>query len=250
MLNIRKSFICLAAILSFAAVSCQLDDTLYINNLTMGNIVDGRFISDQGNTFNIVEQKCAGNLAKETRAIVLCDVLNETEGATDEYDICLTQFATVLEKAAIETSQASEEVLVQDPILIEELWFSGGYINMLIRSHVKKNDSQKHLINLVYTKSEDGKYILTLHHNAFGEVYSEETADDLVLGGGAYVSFPLSFIEGDEAKFVFNWKWYETPGAGYDFTRVKDNRFEYNWKREGFQQVPNTAPLVSSYSLR
>ena len=74
MSNIRKSFIYIAAILSFAAVSCQLDDTLYYNNLTMGNVVDGRFLSDQGNIFNIVEQNCGGNLSQEKRAIVLCDV--------------------------------------------------------------------------------------------------------------------------------------------------------------------------------
>ena len=250
MLNIRKSFICLAAILSFAAVSSQLDDTLYYNNLTMGNIVDGKFISDQGNTFNIVEQNCSGVLAKEKRAIVLCDVLNETEGATDEYDVRLNLFATVLEKAAVEASEATEEILVQDPIQITELWFSGGYINMQIRSHVKKEDSQKHLINLVYSKDADGKYIITLHHNGYDEVYSEETADDLVLGGAAYVSFPLSFIEEDAATFILNWKWYESPGIGYDFTKVEDNNFEYNWKREGFEHVPNTATLVTSYSLK
>ena len=250
MLNIRKSFIFLAAILSFAAVSCQVDDTLYYNNLTMGNIVDGKFLSDQGNIFNIVEQQCSGNIAKEKRAIVICDVLNETEGATKEYDVRLRQFASVLEKNAILAAEATEEELVEDPIQIVELWFSGGYINMQLMSHIKRENSQKHLINLVYSKNEDGKYIITLHHNAYGEVYSPETADQLILSTGGYVSFPLSFIEEDEATFIFNWKWYETPGAGYDFNRVKTNSFEYNWKREGFQQVPNTTTLVSTYSLR
>ena len=47
-----------AAAMALAAASCQKDDTLYYNNLTMGNIVDGRFVSDQGNTFNIVDQTC------------------------------------------------------------------------------------------------------------------------------------------------------------------------------------------------
>ena len=250
MLNIRKSFIYLAAILSFAAVSCQLDDTLYYNNLTMGNIVDGRFVSDQGNTFNVVEQACGGKLEFEKRAIVLCDVLCETAGATDEYDVRLRQFATVLEKDAIVEATTTDEQKVEDPIQIEELWFSGGYINLRIRSHVKKEDSQKHLINLVYTKDAEGTYHMTLRHNAFGEVYSEETAKDLVIGSSAYVSFPLTFIDEDEASFTFKWKWYETPGAGYDFNRVKENSFEYKWKREGFEQVPNTAVLVTSNSLK
>ena len=251
MLNIRKSFIYLAAILSFAAVSCQLDDTLYYGNFTMGNVVDGKFISDQGNTFNIVEQSCGGKLELQKRAIVYCDVLNETDGATDEYDIRLIQFAPVLEKNPIEAATATEEEKVEDPIQIVSLWFSGGYINLELISHIKKEDSQKHLINLVYTKDKDGVYNLTLRHNAFGEVYSEETADELIITpNGSYVSFPLTFIEEDEAKLIFNWKWYETPGAGYDFNRIKENKFEYKWKREGFQQVPNTATLVTSYSLK
>ena len=117
MLNIRKSFIFLAAILSFAAVSCQLDDTLYYNNLTMGNIVDGKFLSDQGNIFNIVEQQCSGNIAKEKRAIVICDVLNETEGATKEYEVRLRQFASVLEKNAILAAEATEEELLAAKVM-------------------------------------------------------------------------------------------------------------------------------------
>lgn len=251
MSNIRKSFIYIAAILSFAAVSCQLDDTLYYNNLTMGNVVDGRFLSDQGNIFNIVEQNCGGNLSQEKRAIVLCDVLEETDGKESEYDVRLNQFAPVLEKAAVESAEAVEgDIAVQDPIHVEELWFSGGYINMQIRSVIKEEDSQKHLINLVYSKDEDGKYILNLRHNAYGEVYTEETADQLIFSGGGYVSFPLTFIEEDEAEFVFNWKGYKSPGAGIDITESEDYSFEYTWKRKGFQQVPNTIEMMSSYSLR
>ena len=251
MLNIRKSFICLAAVLSFAAVSCQLDDTLYYNNLTMGNVVNGKFLSDQGNIFNIVEQNCPGILTNEKRAIVLCDVLNETEGAQDEYDVKLTQFAPVLEKVAVESAQASEgEIAVNDPIHIEELWFSGGYINMQIRSLIKKENAQKHLINLVYTKTEDGKYTLNLRHNAYGEVYTEETASQLEFSGSGYVSFPITFVDGDEATFTFTWKDYKSPGVGLNFAEAEDKSFEYKWKREGFQQVPNVVTLTASQILR
>lgn len=250
MLNIRKSFIFLAAILSFAAVSCQLDDTLYYNNLTMGNIVDGRFISDQGNIFNFVENNHQGKITEHKRAIVLCDVLEETDGKTNEYDVRLNQFAPVLEKNAITLESASDEDKAEDPIQIVSLWFSGGYLNLEVRSHIKKENSQKHLINLIYTKDGDGKYNMTLCHNAFGEVYGNETAGELIIPSSSYVSFPLSFIEEDSATFTFSWKWYESPGVGYDFTKVKTNSFEHNWKREGFQQVPNTAPMVSTNSLR
>ena len=48
----------IAAIAAVSIVSsCQKDDTLQYNNATMGNIVDGRFVSDQGNIFNVVGRK-------------------------------------------------------------------------------------------------------------------------------------------------------------------------------------------------
>ena len=55
MINIRKTIICMAAAATaLASASCQKDDTLAYNNMTMGNIVEGKIVSDQGNKFNIV----------------------------------------------------------------------------------------------------------------------------------------------------------------------------------------------------
>ena len=68
MINIKKTIIYIAAaILALGSVSCQKDDTLQYNNFTMGNIVDGRFVSDQGNTFNVVEQLCSGKIQEISR---------------------------------------------------------------------------------------------------------------------------------------------------------------------------------------
>ena len=109
-----------AAAMALAAASCQKDDTLYYNNLTMGNIVDGRFVSDQGNTFNIVDQTCEGKLDTMDRVITLCDVLNVTSGMEKEYDVRLRDYAPVLTKNAVKSEEAvSEEISVTDPIYIE-----------------------------------------------------------------------------------------------------------------------------------
>ena len=59
MRNLR-SFIISIALIAFAVVSCEDDRTTYYNNRTMGNVVDGRFISDKGNVFNVVDQTCDG----------------------------------------------------------------------------------------------------------------------------------------------------------------------------------------------
>ena len=153
--DIRKAFICIAAAVA-AVVSCQKDDVLQYNNMTMGNIVDGRFVSDQGNTFNVVDQSCEGRLEEQKRAMVVCDVLNQTNGSDKEYDVFLRSFAYVLDKDAVAIENASEgDIAVQDPIHIEQLWFSGGYLNMLIKFHAIEGSGVKHLVNLVYSKDEE-----------------------------------------------------------------------------------------------
>lgn len=227
-----------AAAAAFAAVSCQKDDTLAYNNMTMGNIVEGRIVSDQGNTFNVVEQSMSGNYSESKRIMMLCDVLNETEGAKDEYDIRLVSFASVLDKKAVALEEAQEgEIAVQNPIFIDQLWFSGGYINMFIRTHVKKGSSTKHLLNLVYSKNEKGEYILNLRHNAYGEVWTKDETSNFVLSSGAYVSFPIAdIITEDNAKLNLVWQWYKSSGMDYDFNTEEEYRFEYNWERKGFIQ--------------
>lgn len=243
MRNFRSTFLTIAAAaMAIAAVSCQKDDTLYYNNLTMGNIVDGRFVSDQGNTFNIVDQTCEGKLDTMDRVITLCDVLKLTSGQEKEYDVRLRDYAPVLTKDAVKTEDAvSEEISVKDPIYIEQLWYSGGYINMLVKYPVDLKNQQKHLVNLVYSIDEEGRYCFELRHNAFGEV-REETESTMFLAGG-YVSFPIASLIGKEsAKLVFTWKWYKSAGYGWT-SEIEDNSYEYNWKREGFEQVPQNLSL-------
>ena len=222
---------------AIAAVSCQKDDTLQYNNLTMGNIVEGQFISDQGNIFNIVDQICVGELGKEKRAMVLCDVLNATDGGVDnEYDVRLTSYARVLEKEAITSESATEgDLAVQNPIHIEQLWFSGGYINLMIKYNARMGSEVKHLVNLVYSKDEQGRYVLNLRHNAFGETWTEENSSEMILGSG-YVSFPITrFIKEDNAKLLFTWKWHKDVGSRFDYLYEKDYSFEYEWTRSGFE---------------
>ncbi len=239
MTNIKKTLIFVAAAVSaLAIVSCQKDDTLAYNNMTMGNIVEGRIVSDQGNTFNVVEQLGSGSFSESKRVMVLCDVLNETDGKSDEYDIRLTSFANVLDKKAVALEDAQEgEIAVQDPVYIDQLWFSGGYINMMIRSHVKSGSNQKHLVNLVYSKNDNGEYILNFRHNAYGEVWTTDNASQLVLSNGSYISFPIAdIIEEDGAKLILSWQWYKKSGLDFDFNTVEEYKFEYNWQRKGFIQ--------------
>lgn len=237
-----------AALLALSTASCAKDDTLYYNNITMGNIVDGRIVSDQGNTFNIVEDLTRGSIDTLKRVIVACDILNATAGAKSEYDVRLNMFSPVLAKEPVALEDATdEEKLVQDPIHIEQLWYSGGYINMLLRHPRYPLSTNKHLINLVWSK-EDDTYVLNLRHNAFGEIKTEESKD-MVLAA-SYVSFPIaSLIEGDSATIMLNWKWYRSAGSAWS-SEVIDYKVEYGWKRSGFEQTPQKQMLKTAQIIR
>ena len=249
--RIKKGIIFLAAI--FAAslqVSCQKDNTLQYNNATMGNIVDGIFVSDQGNRFNIVDQNCYGNLQEMERAFIVCDVLNRSAGADEnEYDVRLNHISKVLTKDAVPHTNLTEEMMIQDPIHIENAWISGGYINMYIMFPSKAGSSTPHIINLVHeggmTDQETGEeipgtYRFTLRHNSNGDKITPPQVIDYVLAG-AYVSFPLNtYITEKEADFSIEWTWHKNAGSGLSSeTEVKALKAKFT--SEGFQHAPKNS---------
>lgn len=228
-----RSFIALA----FAAVSfiaCEEDTTIRYGNVAMGNIKDGAFVTDKGNIFNVVEKTCNDGFESYERAIIICDVLEKT--GESEYDIRLHNIENVLSKAPVAASQTTDEMQVDDPVDIYDAWCAGGYINMYIVFHIKKDSQTAHLINLVYDDSAEkaGTYSFTLRHNAYGEVLSSENPE-MVLAG-AYVSFPISgLIKEDSAQLEFNWKWY--PEEGYDGAEFQNHKATLSWKRTGFDHT-------------
>lgn len=248
-MKIRKGLIYLSAALAASLqVSCQKDDTLQYNNATMGNIVNGVFISDQGNRFNVVDQQCIGDLTSMQRAFIVCDVLNKTAGGSEnEYDVRVNQIATVVTKDPVLHTNVTAEMMTQDPVHIENAWISGGYINMFIMFPSKVGSTTSHLINLVHeggiidgeTKEEiPGTYRFTLRHNSNGDKITPPQVVDYVLAGG-YVSFPLhSYITEKEADFSIEWTWHKNAGAGLSSeTEVKT--LEAKYTSDGFQHAPH-----------
>ncbi len=246
----RKGLFYLAAAVAASfSTSCQKDDTLQYNNTTMGNIVDGRFVSDQGNIFNIVDQKCDGRLDTMSRALVICDVLNKTSGGADnEYDVRLNHIASVLSKKVVYHTEVTEEMLVQDPVHIEYAWVAGGYINFYIVFPINEASTGRHLINLVHegfmideeTGEEiEGTYRFSLRHNSFGDKINKDKPIGYVLAGG-YVSFPLSnYILGNETDFSIEWTWHKSLMSGLTSeteTRTLKGRYTTN----GFQHGPES----------
>lgn len=257
-------------ILCAGAVSCKKDTTLQYNNLTMGNVTEGLFTSDQGNIFNVVEQDraCYGRLDTMKRAIILCDVLNKTTGGQEnEYDVRLTAMSPVKVKDIIldgkveditpnakensgeSTEEGTDEgndqnVYREDPVTISQVWISGGYINMYVTLPYKQSSKTIHEINLIKIETKDG-YAFRLVHNANGETMTDSTMYDFVEGGG-YFSFPISsIITEDEADVRIVWKWYRTLGTSIDINTTGFYFTEFTYKK-GYEHIPAGLSLAST----
>lgn len=226
-----------AALMCLGAASCKKDTTIMYENLTMGNVTDGIFTSDQGNIFNVVEYE--GNLYEELlkteRAYTLCDILRKTVGGQDnEYDVRLNAMARVLAKDIVTLEdEKTEEILKEDPIDIKYCWFSGGYLNLYIEFPVKAGSETSHKINLIQQETlEDYRFRLT--HNAYGETRENNPGVTFITGGG-YVSFPINkVIKENNAEILLEWTWYTPCGEETEVTGTyltyKKGSFEHPTK--------------------
>ncbi len=237
-----------AAIIAFSAASCQKEDnTLRYNNSTMGNIVDGVFVSDQGNIFNVTEQTCKGKLDTMKRAMIICDILKNTEGAeSNEYDIRLNYIAEVLDKNAKPVSEIEDlETYMNDPLILSGTWISGGYINFYMTVPVKRTKPAAHELNLLY-EYKDGVYNFFLRHDAAGEIISEKDDNSGLVLANAYASFPISqIIREDNARFTIEWKGYYLEGNLIS-SKTKTFKIERNYTKSTFEQIPQTAVATPS----
>ena len=250
MRRIFASIITIGAIVAVAATSCKKDDTICYNNVTMGNIDGETIISDQGNTFDIVKTPYEINLSdyKYGRVILACDVLTQT--AEKRYDIRLNGIESVLTKPAVKASTITDmELVVEDAIVIRDMWFGGGYINLLIEFAHKEGSDKAHFINLIHDDTlVNEKYAFYLRHNAYGEVPKEGEVFRSSLG---YVSFPISqIIEEDEAEISITWNSHRMTNVGYDLYETEILTRKGTWKRADFEHKPTSVKASASFRVR
>lgn len=248
MKKISKAIIAImATIMSIATVSCSKDNTLRYNNMTMGNVINGTFVSDQGNYFNVVDQTCPGKLDTMKRAIIICDVLNSVNGSETEYDIRLNFMAPVLTKDAIAMSGITDEnLLINDPIILENFWISGGYVNLYIMIPIKAAHSAPHVLTFIQDDSvkEEGKYTFIIRHNANGETLKDNSnANHEMTLGGAYASFPVSsLIKEKDAQVTIKWESYLVSGNAV-LSDSEEKTATRLYSKDTYEQVPGQSAL-------
>lgn len=265
-----------AALAAFMIMaSCAKDDTIRYNNITLGNFVGDKFVSDQGNEFTIVENMTGEKFDGIKRAIMQCDVLRKAQGTENGYEVRVHYVGEVLTKSPVETAVAAAdpEKIVEDPIKIEDAWISGGYLNMYVmfevQAYPQKEDS-KHMVNLVFDENGtgSGKYTMTLRHNAYGETLPTDSADndnsneessdedsDNDDGGemetqgqnpiqwglsGAYVSFQLSdLIQEESAQIDLIWKEHVIIDNMW-MAETHERKATLTYSKDSFEQTPLT----------
>ena len=236
--------------------SCKKDTTLSYNNETLGNVVDGTFVSDNGNIYHIVEQNCAGKIDTMNRVYMISDILEKTEGGKDEeYNIRLNYLIEPLCKDMELKSELSAEddaEMGNDPIHLSEGWFSGGYFNAIVYTEFEVGSEVKHLINVVVDDSKtDGKLHMSLRHNAYGETVSELLNDETkIVIGKSIVTFPIAKFmpEGkDELKVIVSYPWYESDSS----KKAVMNEIEGTYTKGDFEHTPNEAKsIVKSVNIK
>ena len=235
-------------------ISCKEDDTLAYNNVTMGNIEGDCIVSDQGNTFEITESLVKADLTefKYGRVILSCDVLKKT--AENRYSIRLTNIASVLSKPVVYADSITPEadsLNVDNPIIIQDIWYGGGYINMLILFAIKSESQKRHLINLIYNgvvtdENELENYTFTLRHNAYGDVPTEDDVEDYRSSYG-YVSFPVAeLIKGDKATITLNWHSHKFENGAYMMLESEQEKHKVDWTRIGYEHPQKSSVAIPS----
>ena len=212
--------------------------------------MDETIVSDQGNTFDIAETSYEINLSDYTygRVILSCDVLKQT--AENRYDIRLHGIESVLTKPAVKASTITdEELTVEDAIIVRDIWFGGGYVNMLIEFAHKSGSETKHFINLIHddASTKEG-YSFILRHNAYGEVPKD---GDVYRSSTGYVSFPIwQIINEDQATVTFTWKSHKLSGFGYDLYETEVMERSGTWKKSTFEHKNMTMMSARTFNVR
>ena len=214
-------------ILKLAAVAAMLLQTgscikdpgyLVLNDQTTGDIIEGRFLSDQGLWYDVVEQTCDGNLADCKRALVVSDILRNTSTSKEaSYEIRLKEFLPVGLPDVVTTYEGEQ----QDPVLVDLAWVAGRYLNLRVSYFTKEKSEVAHAFKIALVQAPTAIAPLTVRvlHDAGGEYLGapEINKDDLIRTI-AFLSIPINgYYEGMTdytVRFEVEYPWHKTADDG------------------------------------
>ena len=216
--HIATGFIAALMVLS----GCSSEDLVILSgDMTMVNYEDGVYVSDQGYTYNIVENAYGSDDFWGTaRMLFYSDILRKSSGQSNAYDIRLNSCYSVLTKNPLyESTYNTFANYGDDPVYVSSAWTSGGYINLLCIIPYDSTAGTTHLVNLVY-ENESGpsdKLSFRLIQNAYGDAPTTIAEYNNSTFGGFYFSSPYNDLIPDDVDSIpgkLTWTWYSSNELG------------------------------------
>jgi len=214
-----KCFVKLTVVfaIALAAMACSKNSGTVLSRVTtIATASDRKLFTDNGETF-IINNGAEGKDISSGRWYIIGDLVSKLKDNT--YVVNLQKILPVLVKDIKNDSAPLEpEILVNDPIEPQNIWISGGYVNMEMMLLFIYDSETVHLVNLVLDtgRSHADSLFFDIRHNAYGETPANpEYSADGFLGGRFYTSFPLSSLPSPitgETVFQFRYPWYDDLG--------------------------------------
>ena len=210
--------IALAATLLLTGSCIEDPGFLVTNEQTTGNIIDGRFLSDLGLWYDVVEQTCEGSLRELDRALIVCDVLKNTSTSKElSYNIRLKQFVSVGLPDVVNSYEGER----QDPVQVDMAWISGWYLNMRVVYLAAKDSKVDHTFKVAIVKepTPNQPLVVRVCHDADGEYFGAENEEKTDLKSVIdFISIPIydlyKDLENYNIYFEVEFPWHKADEDG------------------------------------
>ncbi|NLA23886.1 MAG: hypothetical protein GX879_02865 [Bacteroidales bacterium] len=187
--------------LSITFFSCSKDDSYSLDKFWVSpatvfteNVKPYLIVTDNGDRLFPSSSKIHYTPKNGQRVWVSYTIL---EDARDDFDyyVQINDISEILTKGIIELNSANKDSIGNDPVKIEDIWFTDNYLTI---QFVYAGGGAIHFINLVRNEdalaTEEGMPILEFRHNRNYDLYNNSIR--------GWVSFDLKSIEEEDKDFV------------------------------------------------
>lgn len=192
-------FFALSLIACVSLTSCLKSEYRYSGYVTFADVVDGTHLNgDADRQYVITENAADGDLmeVESKRIIMNCDLLD----ANVPQSIKLNLFRPVAVKQCLRSDSVTEEQTSHaDSLYIAQRYLAQNgenwYLTLVLSVPKLKDSKTEHELELVYdVASTSSKIVMTLYHDADGDVFTKETKDEDKSSEVVYISFPVKSL--------------------------------------------------------
>ena len=175
-----RKLIPLLLLAAFLLAGCNKKDSVTYIGIEAGTLGSGVFVSDNGVRMYVVGNESNFDVNQSRRVVVNFETHPITDPDHIEIDLLGLMQAIIREPFPVESL---DDEPFGSPIEVNDAWFGGGYLNLLVAADGK--DYNKHLCSANYTVGEDG-IVIRLRHDSH-----EEDASSSNSGLTGFLSLPM-----------------------------------------------------------